>query len=168
MDELNILIADKHRAVRIGLERLLKHELRLEAAVTHCEDLTDAGNRMSAGQIPVDLVLAGFACPSTDEIRQLVASSRNMFGYEIPVLVYSDLDDRVYAPMVLAAGAIGFVRKSAWFPTLVAAIDTAIKGGFFVGGKPLLRQADREALINMRTTPPLHPIGAGAENRANS
>lgn len=137
----------------MGLERLLKHELELDGAITHCKDLTGAGNLMKAGQRPLDLVLAGQTLSCTDEIREFLALSREMFGYEIPVLVYSDLDEQTYAPIVLAAGAVGFVRKSAWFPTLIAAIDTAIKGGYFVGGRPLLRQADREALVNLRNNP---------------
>lgn len=153
MDHIKIIIADKHPAVRMGLERVLWNELGLKGTVTHCSSLTDACAHMRKDQQPVDLVVAGYAFNSAKEIRTLLKVSRAIFGHETPVLVVSEPDDLPFAPRVMAAGAMGFVPKNAPLSTLSEAIDTIIKGGYFLGSRSLLRQADREKLKKQQDNP---------------
>lgn len=153
MDKLSIIIADKHPVVRIGLERLLRNDLNLNATITHCANLAAANTWIKKASAPVDLLVVGQAFKEVGEIRQTISLFADKFGYEMPVLVFSELDERVYAPQCLAAGVAGFVHKSAWFATLTEAVDTAIKGGYFFNGKPVRREADRQALLAERNNP---------------
>lgn len=153
MEKLNIVITDRHPVVRIGLERLVKGSLGSETLITFCSDFEDVYKIIRKGRKPIDLLIVGHAFKDVGEIRQCIAVSAEKFGYGVPVLVFSELDEDIYAPLCLASGASGFVRKSAWFSVLTEAIDTVLKGGCFANGKSIRRLEDRQALLGKQADP---------------
>lgn len=153
MEKLNIVITDRHPVVRIGLERLVKGSLGSDTTITFCADFEEVHKIVRKGRKPIDLLIAGHAFNDVSEISQCVAVSAEKFGFGVPVLVFSELDEEIYAPLCLASGASGFVRKNAWFSVLTEAIDTVLKGGCFANGRSIRRAEERQALLGKRADP---------------
>lgn len=118
-----ILVVDDHAIVRSGIRRLLKEregtdvleavngEEALEAARTHALDL-----------IVLDLNLP--ALGGLELLRRLVRTRP-----QLPILVFSQLAEAIYAARALEAGARGFVSKNAMPEELLEAVEAILAGG---------------------------------------
>lgn len=118
-----ILVVDDHAIVRSGIRRLLKErdgtdvleavngEEALEAARTHALDL-----------IVLDLNLP--ALGGLELLRRLVRTKP-----QLPILVFSQLAEAIYAARALEAGARGFVSKNAMPEELLEAVEAILAGG---------------------------------------
>ncbi len=121
-----ILIVDDHAIVRSGIRRLLgarpdchvleatSGEQALEYLATHALHL-----------VLLDLNLPGLA--GLELLRRLVRLAPHL-----PVLVFSQHAEAIYATRALEAGARGFVSKNATPEELLEAIDTVLAGGTVV------------------------------------
>lgn len=120
---IRILVVDDHAIVRSGIRRLLKEregtdvleavngEEALEAARTHALDL-----------IVLDLNLP--ALGGLELLRRLVRTKP-----QLPILVFSQLAEAIYAARALEAGARGFVSKNAMPEELLEAVEAILAGG---------------------------------------
>lgn len=153
MEKLNIVITDKHPVVRIGLERLINGNFGAGTTITFCDDFLDVQQFARVNRTPIDLLIVGHAFEDVSEIYTCISKVGGRPGLGLPVLVFSELEEEIYAPLCFAAGVLGFVHKSAWFPVLIEAIDTVLKGGYFVNGKPIRRLEDRQVLLANRYNP---------------
>lgn len=122
----HILIVDDHAIVRAGIRRLLaaRAEMRLSEAVTG-EDALQRVAREDFDLVMLDLNLPGLA--GLELLRRLVRQAP-----ALPVLVFSQHSEAIYATRALEAGARGFVSKNAMPEELLAAIDTVLTGGTVV------------------------------------
>lgn len=153
MQQLHVIIADKHPVVRIGLAKLISSELGIDTCPVFNVDLNETNNYVRKSNKPVDLLIIGHAFRETSEIRKTLDLFLKKFGYNVPILVFSELDEQVYAPLCLAAGALGFISRGARFSMLAEAIDTVLKGSYFVNGRPVRSVEERMTLIQRSTNP---------------
>ena len=119
-----LLIADDHPLVRDGLRTVV------EGAFPNCmiREATSLAEAMTAveEEAELDLVLLDVTMPGTTGTAGLVAL-RQRFP-TIPILLISAVSDRDLVNAALAAGAAGFVSKSAKRDAIVAAIRAVLAG----------------------------------------
>ncbi|WP_371424022.1 response regulator [Tardiphaga sp.] len=119
-----LLIADDHPLVRDGLRTVV------EGAFPDCmiREATTLAEAMIAVEedAELDLVLLDVTMPGTTGTAGLVAL-RQRFP-TIPILLVSAVADRDLVNAALAAGAAGFVSKSAKRDAIVAAIRAVLAG----------------------------------------
>jgi len=115
-----ILVVDDHAIVRSGIRRLLTaHEIADvasgEAALEHL------------AAAPCDMVILDLNLPGLgglELLRRILKAYANL-----PVLVFSQHTEAIYATRAMEAGARGFVSKNAAPEELQAAVETVLAGG---------------------------------------
>ena len=122
---MNILIVDDHAIVRAGLSRLLRAELGAEVreAATGREAVGEA-----RGQTP-DLVILDLNLP---ELGGLELLARLRQASPAPILVLTMHAETEIVARTLAAGAQGYVSKSAAPEELLSAVRKVAAGGRYV------------------------------------
>ena len=131
---IRILVADDHAVVRSGLRLLLSSQPDMEV-VAECGSHHEVLEALAAGGIDVaslDLTMPGGSPAAL--IEDVIERSPG-----IGVVVLTMHDDPGHARMALAAGARGYVVKSAADRHLLEAIRTIAQGGTYrpdaVGGE---------------------------------
>lgn len=122
----HILVVDDHAIVRSGIRRLLA--ARADVQVSEATSGEQALQRLAGNAfdlVLLDLNLPGLA--GLELLRRLVRMAPNL-----PVLVFSQHAEAIYATRALEAGARGFVSKNATPEELLEAIDTVLAGGTVV------------------------------------
>lgn len=117
---IRVVVADDQAAVRTGLVMILDAAPDVEVV----GEASDGGQAVAAARaLRPDVVLMDVRMPGTDGI----AATRAL-GAETPVLILTtfDLDD--YVDAALAAGAAGFLLKSADADTLRSAVRAVARG----------------------------------------
>jgi two-component system response regulator NreC len=127
MEKIRVLIADDHAILRAGLTLLINNQPDMEvvgqAADGH-EALRQA-RQANPDVLTLDLTMPGGGGLKTLEgLRQACPQTR--------VLVLTMHEDSSYLRAALAAGASGYVAKSAVDAELLAAIRSIAQGGTFV------------------------------------
>jgi two-component system invasion response regulator UvrY len=122
----HILIVDDHAIVRSGIRRLLiaRADIHVSEAITG-EQALQCLTVARFDLILLDLNLPGLA--GLELLRRLVRLAPTL-----PVLVFSQHAEAIYATRALEAGARGFVSKNAMPEELLEAIDTVLAGGTVV------------------------------------
>jgi DNA-binding NarL/FixJ family response regulator len=125
-----VLIVDDHPLVREALAELLDREPDLVscARAGHSAEALAALERASPDVAVIDLSLAGGS--GLDLIREI---QRRRPG--LPVVVVSMLDERVYGPRALRAGANGYVMKLAEPEAVISAIRTVASGDRWISAE---------------------------------
>lgn len=122
-----ILIVDDHPVVRRGLQQLVDAERDL----TTCGEAGNAQEAMEQVEaLQPDLVLADLSLEGTSGLeltRQLGAR-----WPDLPVIIISLHDERLYARRALDAGARGYVMKRASDDQIVEAIRGVLQGDVVV------------------------------------
>lgn len=125
---MKLLIVDDHPVVREGLSKLLTSSAD-DIDVLQAEDceagMVLAAQRPDLDAIFMDLNLPGLSGP--DAVRE--------FGRRcpaLPVIVLSSSEDVNDVRSALAAGALGYVPKSASVQTLMAALNLVLSGEIYV------------------------------------
>jgi RNA polymerase sigma factor (sigma-70 family) len=118
-----VLVVDDHAIVRAGLRRLLGERDGTEVleAASGEEAL-----EMAQADVP-DLVLLDLNLPALgglELLRRLVRAAPAM-----PVLVFSQHSEAIYAAKAMEAGARGFVSKNAAPEELLEAVEAILAGG---------------------------------------
>jgi len=122
-----ILLVDDHPIVREGLEARLAQDPELEV----CGSVSDAHQAMEIiPRVRPDLVIADLSLggrPGLDLIKDMERLHPN-----IPVLVLSLHDEKMWAERVLRAGAKGFISKGQGTQNIIDAIRRILEGGVWV------------------------------------
>ena len=134
--KLRALIVDDHELVRAGLRDVFEASGRIEVcgeAATAVAALAKA-HTQKPDIVLLDLALAdGDGCALIAPLRAAAPPPR--------VLVMSMRDESVWGRLVLAAGADGFIAKTAAPAMVVAAIDAVCDGSLWVEGCAIPRAA---------------------------
>lgn len=135
-----VLIVDDHSVVRRGLRQLVNEEPDLSApweAETAGEALHLVSQHLP-DLVLVDVTLEGAS--GIELVKQLQAHHP-----EIPVLVISMHDEKLYAERALAAGARGYVMKRTPDREMLEAIRQVLSGRVYVSEKVRSRLFPLEA-----------------------
>lgn len=139
----SILLIDGHPIVRRGLTQVITAEPDLSV----CGQCDNARTALSlVEQLRPGLAIIDIALPGESGIalvKQLAQLTR--------VLVFSALDELLYAERALTAGAAGFLGKGESVETLLEAIRTVIAGRVYASRAVTDRMLNRVA--GMRRTP---------------
>ena len=140
---IRILIVDDHTIVRQGLNAIFDYEKDLEV-VGECTDGTDVINFLKNKN--VDIVLMDVLMPNQDGIN---TTRQVKIQYpEVKVMALSMQSDYSTIEKMLAAGANGYVLKSAGATEIVEAIHSVHKGNNY-----FTRDVTSSIMLNMMTKP---------------
>ena len=122
MSAVAILVVDDHAIVRSGIRRLLTepHYRVAEAASG------EAALERLAKAVP-DLVILDLNLPGLGGLELLRRILKGHPG--LPVLIFSQHTEVIYATRAMESGARGFLSKNAAPEELLAAVETVLKGG---------------------------------------
>lgn len=128
LSPMRLLIVDDHPVVRAGISALLR-EAEPGAVVLEAADL-GAGLRAAEERPPLDVVLLDLRLPDVSGNEALTAFRARHPG--LPLIVLSSSESPGDVRSALAAGARGFVPKSAGRTTLVEAMRLVLRGEVYV------------------------------------
>lgn len=124
---INVLIADSHPIVRLGVKQVLNatSELEVIADVSSTSELFKALEKVSP-----DVVMLEMDIPEINGIATL-----RKIKQEFPntkVLMYSGQSEDVYALSTIRAGAFGYLSKTADVDYIISAIKKVAEGNMFI------------------------------------
>ncbi len=118
-----ILVVDDHAIVRSGIRRLLSERPDIEVAeAASGEEAIGAVAGLALDLIVLDLNLPGLG--GLELLRRLLRTVP-----KVPVLIFSQHAEAIYASKALEAGAQGFVSKNALPEEFLEAVDAVLAGG---------------------------------------
>jgi two-component system invasion response regulator UvrY len=118
-----VLVIEDHAIVRAGIRRLLDERGDVEVQeVSTGEAALEAIAGRAFALIILDLNLPGLA--GLELLRRIIRQAPGM-----PVLVFSQHTEAIYATRALETGARGFVSKNASPEELLEAVETILHGG---------------------------------------
>ena len=121
-----LLVVDDHAIVRSGIRRLLSERPDIEVF-----EAASGEEAMSAVlDAPVDLIVLDLNLPGLGGLELLRRLVRTV--PKIPILIFSQHAEAIYATKALEAGAQGFVSKNALPEEFLEAIDAVLGGGIAV------------------------------------
>lgn len=127
MGKIRLLLADDHAVMRAGLRMLLNAQPDMEV-VGEAADGDEAV--VLARERKPDIVLMDITMPCCDGFESMRRLRQELPG--VKVLVLTMHEDKGYLQKALAAGAVGYVVKSAADIELLAAVRAVMRGGVFV------------------------------------
>jgi two-component system response regulator NreC len=130
MAKIRILIADDHAVLRAGLRLLINAQADMEV-VAEAKDGVEALAR--AGDTSPDVISLDFSMPGQSGVK-LIERLRKEHP-RTRVLVVTMHDDPAILSAVLAAGASGYLVKTAADTELLTAIRTVHQGRVFVNAQ---------------------------------
>ena len=126
---LNILVADDHEVVRMGLVKVLAEALQPIK-------IDEAGNGQEALSMvwknDYDLVVLDLKMPGKGGLDVLKEIKQQK--PKLPVLILSMHPEEQFAVRAIRAGASGYLTKECAGDELVLAIRKALKGGRYISG----------------------------------
>lgn len=126
-DKARILIVDDHPVLRQGLRQLIEVEGDLEV----CGEAGDIQQgRAALEELAPDLAIVDIALGDSDGL-ELVRRIKSRHP-EVPILVLSMLNERLYAEHSLRAGAQGYLMKGEPPDAALAAIRRLLGGGMYI------------------------------------
>lgn len=165
MERIRVLLAEDHAVVREGTRGILEADPRI-SVVGEAADGAEAIDL--ARDLSPDVVLLDIAMPLLNGVE----ATRRIRSLEPPpyVLVLSAYDDVDYAQAALAAGASGYLLKTAHAADVVAAIHSVAQGEVVLHptvARKLLghRPRDDTHLLSQREIQVLRHAATGARNR---
>jgi len=122
-----ILVVDDHPMMRAGLTQLISKQPSMEVC---CEAGSPADAMASIPCCIPDLIIADLTMKGGGGL-EFIKDARARFE-NIPILVVSMHDERVYAERALRAGASGYIMKEESAEHLVSAIQRVLDGGVYL------------------------------------
>jgi DNA-binding NarL/FixJ family response regulator len=163
---MKLLIVDDHQIVREALAALLALP-RYDAEILLASDARE-GVELVLKNADIDAVLLDVAMPETDGIAALKDFSR--VRPDLPVILIAGSEDPKDVQRGLAAGALGYVPKSASPDTLMSALRLVLSGDVYV--PPFLLATDdtrtmatRSSLLTARQSDVLRLLARGMSNK---
>lgn len=150
----NILVADDHDLVRMGIVRMLA-DIEGFNVVGEAESGEDA-IRLSR-ELSVDVVLMDVRMPGVGGLE----ATRKILAYEptIKVIAVTSLTDDMFPERLMKAGAVGYVTKGASFDEIVDAIRKVQRGQLYMATSI----AQQIALRNVSNQPSDSPFESLSE-----
>lgn len=166
---LNLLIADDHPIVRIGLRCVL--ETHFKALTLHEADNGD-GIIGCLKKNPVDIIIMDINMPDTDPQRTL--QTILIIRPHINVIIFSTHKESLFGPMYLKTGAKAFIKKASDEDGLLEAINTVAGGDVYIApgmepyySGPLSREDDNPyAVLTKKEMEVLRHLALGQSMRA--
>lgn len=120
---IRLLVVDDHAIVRSGIRRLLgeREEIEVIEAATGEEAMSAVLSGSPVHLVVLDLNLPGLG--GLELLRRLARAAP-----KIPILVFSQHAEAIYATKALEAGARGFVSKNAMPEEFLEAVDAVLAG----------------------------------------
>lgn len=124
---INVLIADSHPIVRLGIKQVLDSASGFEIIgdVSTTTELFKALEKVSP-----DVVMLEMDIPEINGIATLRKMKQEFPN--IKVLMYSGQSEDVYALSTIRAGAFGYLSKSADVDYIISAIRKVAEGNMFI------------------------------------
>ena len=132
-----ILLADDSPAVLAGIKRLLDPEFEIVGSVADGLALLAAAKSLRPDVMIVDVMMPGLS--GLEAVRRL----RKIPRLAAVAIILTVFDDPSLAAEARAAGAMGYVVKSAADRDLVNAIHASLEGRFY--SSPTRKRTDRSA-----------------------
>jgi DNA-binding NarL/FixJ family response regulator len=126
----SVLIGDPHPLVRFGMKRLLSEQVDLACCG---EADSPASIRHAVQSLHPDILVLDLWLRGADGL-ELVKALRAEYP-SLSILIFSQLDELLYAERALRAGAMGFISKEHSLEELVVAIRTVLGGDLFLSRK---------------------------------
>lgn len=138
-EKKNVAVIGMHPVACIGLEELLRNELNLNVAVWPFQHPEAVGASTDVANQQVDLIISELDGSGALVIARQVQTAKAFYGQDTPILILSELNEPAFGPLCIVAGARGFVSKSSPIATIAQAIDTVLRGGWYIS--PLIENA---------------------------
>lgn len=139
----NILVAEDHAIVRLGISILLKN-LYPGTAVLEVDDFNEAIKLINSR--PIDLIILDINIPNGNSIQMI--DTIRVRQPDTKILIFSAYDEDLYAQRYIEAGANGFLSKGARGPEIDKAIKTVLNydiyASEYVKQSLLQRLADKD------------------------
>ncbi len=147
----NILIADDHSIVRIGLSLMIK-KLRPQAVIKEAESFKDVLNIIT--KIPFDLIILDVNMPNGT--FQQTFDIIKIKQPKVKVLIFSSQDENVYAIRYLKLGADGFLDKMTDEKTVKKALEKMFDKGNYMSTE--VQDALVSKSLNKKKYVPQNPL----------
>jgi two-component system, NarL family, nitrate/nitrite response regulator NarL len=134
---MKLLIVDDHAVLREGLAVLLQ-QIGPDTTVVQAQDANEAITLLG-GHPDLDVVVLDLVMPGMNGLDALSEFGRTR--PDLPVIVLSSSEDPLDVRKALAAGALGYVPKSAGQRVLLSAIQLVMNGELYV--PPLVLEGNR-------------------------
>lgn len=144
MDTLNkkqILIADDHFVVRSGMELMISN-LYAYCDFSHASNFRETIEEVKTKKFDLLILDANF--PEGNSLS--IVDEINKIQPDINILVYTALNERIYAQQFLKLGVKGFLSKLADEEEILLAVTRTIKGEIYMGNK--LKEALLDQMMN--------------------
>lgn len=139
MEKIKIILADDHAILRAGLKLLLEAEQDI-AIIGEASDGAELKQKLTL--LNPDLIILDLSMPKVNGI-EFLRWLKNRKKYEnIRVLILTMHEEEEYIREALAAGANGYVEKSAFDTELITAIHTVMKGELYLNKKNAFTMLD--------------------------
>ncbi|MCC9135925.1 response regulator [Pontibacter silvestris] len=124
---INVILTDDHQIIRDGISALLE----MEETINVVGEASN-GNELIAllATTPVDVVLLDINMPEKDGFETTVYL--RTYHPDVKIIILTMLNNISYVHRLMAAGALGFILKSAGSEELCGAIKLVAKGLRFV------------------------------------
>jgi DNA-binding NarL/FixJ family response regulator len=167
---LKIILADDHTLFRGGFALLFK-QLEAGSMVLEAGDL-GAALELAASHPDADLMLLDLNMPGmngTDGIRRVAEAYP-----QLPVIVLSASETKESVQEVIAAGALGFIPKSASTAVMLAAVRLVLSGGIYLPAQLIMTEGaiattaanrDEPVKLSGRQRDVLRLLAAGMSNK---
>ena len=168
---MKLMIVDDHALVRQGVSALFERESP-GAELLQARDSAE-GLQLAAAHDDLDAVFLDLSMPGMDGMDALREFGR--VRPALPVIVLTAAEDPAQARRAFAAGALGYVPKSASAETLLTALTLVLRGETFVPALVLRSaSAERPAFaapghahdLTERQSQVLRHLGEGLSNKA--
>tara|TARA_Y100001001_G_scaffold15873_1_gene13900 strand:- start:14148 stop:14792 length:645 start_codon:yes stop_codon:yes gene_type:complete len=136
--EIKLLIVDDHFVVRHGTSLVLNQAYK-RATIDQVENISDAIRKIK--EISYDIILLDISFPKGN-VQQLLDQVR-IHRPNLKILMFSGLDEQVYALPYLEHGVDGYLHKLSSEDEIVQAVNSVLKG------KRYLSESVKGKIVNM-------------------
>ena len=166
---MKLLIVDDHAVLREGLAALLQ-QIGADTTVVQARDANEA-IALLGSHPDLDIVVLDLMMPGMKGLDALSEFGRTR--PDLPVIVLSSSEDPLDVRKAMAAGALGYVPKSASQRVLISAIQLVMQGELYV--PPLVLEGTRlsastanrpEQVLTARQVEILKFLSEGAPNKS--
>lgn len=141
---INVLIADDHAIVRVGLRKILE----TEPGIVVTGEAADGHEAVAlCGAIPCDAIIIDVAMPGLNGIEAIPMIRRLM--PQVRIIVLSMHDESEYVYRAFQAGANGYLLKGVAGDEIITALREVMNGELYIGkGVGSLLFAEQSAMEN--------------------